>query len=185
MKFLLTFFLAFTLMLTSCTDEGKEDQLKKREEILLNKEKEFSAKEKDYQALTAMRDSLEQSIYTIDTVVVTKIPESIIGKYNGKMICTESNCTEHVIGDSRNDIWEVSQNEVKIINKSGSEKIYQPNYSGSEIKLTSELNLTTPTQSIITLQVPLETSTRIKGIREFTGNNCIAKFSVDLEKIKN
>jgi hypothetical protein len=74
---------------------------------------------------------------------------------------------------------------VKIINKSGSEKIYQPNYSGSEIKLTSELNLTTPTQSIITLQVPIEASTRIKGIREFTGNNCIAKFSVDLEKIKN
>lgn len=187
MKFLLTFFLSFTLMLISCNDQDqdKEEQLKKREEVLLTKEKEFSAKEKDYESLIAMRDSLQKHVYTMDTVVVSKIPENIIGKYNGKMICTESNCSEHVIGDSRSDIWEVSQEGVKITNKNGGEKIYQATYSSTEIKLTSELNSTTSTQSVITLQIPIENTTRIKGMREFTGNNCNAKFSVDLEKIKN
>ena len=82
MKFLLTFFLGLTLMLTSCNDQEKEEQLKKREEVLLTKEKEFSAKEKDYESLIAMRDSLQKRVYTIDTVVVSKIPENIIGKYN-------------------------------------------------------------------------------------------------------
>lgn len=172
-------------MLTSCTDQGKENQLKKREQILSSKEKEFSAKEKDYQSLRSMRDSLQKSVYTVDTVILSKIPENILGKYNGKMICTESTCSEHVIGDSRSDIWEVSQQGVKITNKNGGEKIYQAKYTESEIKLTAELNSTISTQSVITLQIPVENATRIKGIREFTGNNCSAKFSVDLEKIKN
>ena len=182
MKFLLIFFLGFALTLTSCTDQEKDDQLKKREETLLVKEQEFSAKEQEYESLKAMRDSLE---HFADTIVALKIPENILGKYNGKMICTESNCSEHVIGDSRNDIWEVSPEAVKIINKSGGEKIYLAKYSGSEIKLTSELNSPSTTQSIITLQLPADNATRIKGSREFTSNNCISKFSVDLEKIKN
>ena len=182
MRFLLIFFLSFNLMLTSCTDKTKDDQLKKREEMLLVKEQEFSIKEQEYESLKAMRDSLEHSN---DTIAALKIPASILGKYNGKMICTESNCSEHVIGDSRNDIWEVYLDRVKITNKTGGEKIYLAKNSGSEIKLTSELNSPSTTQSVITLQLPLDNSTRIKGSREFTGNNCISKFSVDLEKIKN
>ena len=173
-------------MFTSCTDQAKDDQLKAREETLLLKEKEFSAKEKDYESLKAMRDSLQNSVYSIDTVIVRKIPENIIGKWNGKMICTDSNCSEHVIGDLRNDIWEFSEEGVKISNKSGGEKLYNAKYSGSEIKLTSENNsATTTTQSVITLQLSEEKAGRIKGSREFTGNNCNSKFSVDLEKIKN
>ena len=182
MKFLFIFFLGFTLMLISCTDQEKEDQLKKREETLLIKEQEFSVKEQEYESLKAMRDSLE---HFSDTIAAIKIPENILGKYNGKMICTDSNCSEHVIGDLRNDIWEFYEDGVKITNKSGGEKIYFAKYSGSEIKLTSESNSTAATQSVITLQLSDENSTRIKGSRDFTGNNCNSKFSVDLEKIKN
>ena len=65
MKFLLTFFLGFTLMLTSCTDQDKEEQLKKREEILLTKEKEFSAKEKDYQETIYLVFFLKLSVYLL------------------------------------------------------------------------------------------------------------------------
>lgn len=182
MKFLFIFFLGFTLTLTSCNDQEKDAQLKQRELALLNKEKEFADKEQDYESLKAMRDSIEQSP---DTIVAMKIPENILGKWNGKMICTDSNCSEHVIGDSRNDIWEFSEEGVKIINKSGGEKIYVAKYSDSEIKLISENNLTATPQSVITLQLTEDNTARIKGNREFTGNNCTSKFSVDLEKIKN
>lgn len=182
MKFLVSFMLAFNLTLTSCNDQEKESQLKQRELTLLNKEKEFADKEQDYESLKAMRDSIEHSS---DSIVAVKIPENILGKWNGKMICTDSNCSEHVIGDLRNDIWEFSENGVKITNKSGGEKLYTTKYTGSEIKLTSENNVASPSQSVITLQLSEENKGRIKGSRDFTGNNCNSKFSVDLEKIKN
>ena len=177
MKFLLIFIFSCSIMLTSCDNPEKDNQLKQREINLLTKEQEFAAKEQDYESLKAMRDSLEQ---VTDSVVIIKIPQNILGKWNGKMICTDSNCSENVIGDQRNDIWEFTEDGVKIINKSGGERTYTGKYTGSEIKLTSENNL-----SAITLQVSAENTGRIKGSRELTGNNCLSKFSVDLEKIKN
>lgn len=164
-------------MLTSCDNPDKDNQLKQREMNLLTKEQEFAAKEQDYESLKALRDSLE---HATDTIAATKIPANIIGKWNGKMICTESNCSENVIGDQRNDIWEFSETGVTIINKSGGERTYRAKYTDTEIKLTSENNIST-----ITLQLSDERTGRIKGTRELTGNNCLSKFSVDLEKIKN
>ena len=177
MKFLVLFLTSALLILTSCDQSDNSAQLKERETTLLIKEKEFAAKEQDYESLKAMRDSLQHSS---DTIAVLKIPQNIIGKWNGKMICTDSNCSENVIGDQRNDIWEFSQDSVKIVNKSGGERIYAAKFTGSEIKLNSENNL-----SLINLQVSEEKSGRIKGSRELSGNNCVSKFSVELEKMKN
>ena len=176
MKVFLLLILSSLLTLTSCDKPEKDHSLKERELNLLSKEQEFAAKEKDYESLKAMRDSLQ---HVSDTTAV-KIPQNIIGKWNGKMICTDSNCSDNVIGDLRNDIWEFSEEGVKIINKSGGERLYSAKYTGSEIKLTSENNL-----SEINLQLSEEKVGRIKGTRELTGNNCLSKFSVDLEKIKN
>ena len=177
MKFLILFLSSVLLLLTSCKQSENTDQLKERETALLIKEKEFASKELEYESLKAMRDSLQ---HASNTIAVLKIPQNIIGKWNGKMICTDSNCSENVIGDQRNDFWEISQDSVKIINKSGGERRYAAKYTGSEIKLNSENNL-----SLITLQLSEEKIGRIKGSRELTGNNCVSKFSVELDKIKN
>ena len=182
MKSLLIFFSSILLILSSCKQTEKTDVLKERETALLTKERAFAEKELEFESLKAMRDSLE---LPTDTVIALKIPENIIGKWTGKMICTESNCSEHVIGDLRNDSWEFFDDQVRITNKSGSEKIYFAKVSEAEIKLTSENSSPSTTQSIITLQLTEENKGRIKGSREFTGNNCLSKFSVDLEKIKN
>lgn len=183
MKSLLIFLFAFTLTLNSCNNPEQENHLKEREETLQMKEKEFAAKEQDYESLKMMRDSLEH--IPADTMNAIKLPENILGKWNGKMICTDSNCSEHVIGDLRNDLWEFSENHLKITNKSGGEKIYTGIYNGSELKLTSENSSPSTTQSVIILQLSDQTTGRIRGSREFNGNNCTSKFSVDLEKIKN
>ncbi|MDQ0476025.1 MULTISPECIES: hypothetical protein [Chryseobacterium] len=183
MKSLILFLFTFTLMLTSCNKQGQENQIKEREAALLIKEEKFAEKEQDYEALKMLRDSLKH--LPTDTINAVKIPEKILGKWNGKMICTESNCSEHVIGDLRNDLWEFTGDHLKITNKSGGEKIYTGKYNGSELKLTSENNSPATNQSVITLQLSDQTTGRIKGSREFTGNNCISKFSVELEKIKN
>ena len=169
-------------MLTSCNDPKKDQELKQRELMLFNKEKAFAEKEQDYTRLKMMRDSL-QSIP--DTLIATQVPAKILGRWNGKMICTESNCSAYVIGDLRSDIWEITKDSVKIINKSGGTRMYSSRVDGSELKLNSDKNLLPNNKYEITLQLPVESMDRIKGNREIIRDNCTSKFSIDLEKIKN
>lgn len=185
MKVLPVICLIFLTFFYSCTDSEKEKQLEKREQELATKENEFAAKEQEFASLKAIRDSLNQIDAEIDTVQIsTSIPVEIIGKYTGKMVCTETDCTEHVIGDQRNDQWEITENGAKIINKTGGETFYSGTYSNSEIKLKSEKGDVGATVSEITLQIPETIGTRLKGTRELKRENCVSKFSVDLEKIK-
>lgn len=185
MKYFPLLIICSLLILHSCNNPEKELQLKERESALLVKEKAFELKKQEYETLIANRDSIAKLETAIDTVQInTLIPSEIIGKYNGKMICTETDCTEHVIGDQRNDQWEFTENGVKIINKSGGETFYRGIYSNSEIKLKSEKDNPNSTVSEITLQIPDNFGNRLKGTRELKRENCISKFSVDLEKIK-
>ncbi|WP_027376957.1 hypothetical protein [Kaistella palustris] len=182
MKFPLLIFLCALLFLASCENPEKEDQLQQREQNLLLREQQFAAKQQDYEDLKAMRDSIKN---IPDTLSAVQLPDMILGKYNGKMICTDSDCSEHVIGDLRNDIWEILPTGVRITNKSGGDKFYTGKVTDSELKLKSEETAGTAASSEITLQITDPNLSRIKGVRELKRENCVAKFSVDLEKIKN
>src|SRR5690606_21102055 len=107
------------------------DNLAQREQALSLKEQEFLAKEADYQQLLSLRDSLEHTAEKMPAEAVW--PEEIMGKWSGKMICTESSCSEHVVGDTRNDIWEFSPNGLKITNKTGGERHFTGNISGTDL----------------------------------------------------
>lgn len=173
-------------MLTSCSDSEKEKQLQARENSLITKEKDFAAKESEYQNLLAMRDSI---IKEADSVVINTLPADILGKWNGKMICTESNCAEHAIGDQRNDIWEFSENGktvlAKVTDRSGNLKVYSGNYSGSELKLNSNEDSTATRKTEINLIWNKLQINNLKGTRKVTANNnCVAKFTLELEKAK-
>lgn len=165
----------------ACTNTEKEDNLRRREAALQQKEAQFAAKLQDYDALKAMRDSLDQ--LPQDSTVVVQFPAEILGKYNGKMVCTESDCAEHAIGDVRNDVWEILPEAVRITNKSGGNKVYTGKITDGELKLRNE---DTPgTVSEITLPLPATVGNRLKGSREVKRENCVSKFSVELEKNKD
>ena len=181
----LIFFILLSL-LTSCSNSEKEKQLEERENSLIIKEKEFAAKEDEYRNLLTMRDSM---INKADSAVVKTLPANILGRWNGKMICTESSCAEHAIGDQRNDVWEFSENGqtvlAKVTDRSGNLKVYSGNFSGSELKLNSNEDSTATRKTEINLiwnELQLNT---FKGTRKITANNnCVAKFTLELEKLK-
>lgn len=185
MKYLPMIFCCSIFFLNSCNNPENDQKLKERESALVQKEQAFAEKEQEYESLKAIRDSLAKINVEIDTVQLSaSIPAEIIGRYNGKMVCTETDCTEHVIGDQRNDQWEFTENGVKITNKTGGETFYSGTYSNSAIKLKSEKGDPGSTVSEITLQIQDNTVNRLKGTRELKRENCVSKFSVDLEKIK-
>ncbi len=179
-------FVVSLLVLNSCDFNKKNAELMLREEKLLEKEKAFSLKESEYQNLIKMRDSL---LARKDSLQTFAIPEHILGRWSGKMICTESNCPENVIGDTRTDTWEFSENgsviSAKVTNKTGNARIYTGKYNGSEIhfKFISDSTATNKTEINIVLNDLQEN--KIKGFRDVIGqNSCVSRFSVDLDKSK-
>lgn len=182
MRFPVILSILFCLALASCDTSDKEKQLQQRETELRLREEQFASMQQDYESLKALRDSLRTAT---DSVAVTpSLPENFIGKWNGKMICTESNCSEHVIGDQRSDSWIFSSDSLKIINKTGGERAFSVKFQDTEIKLLPRQDALGSGKAEITLQINPENPDRLKGIREFSGKDCMAKFSVELEKNK-
>lgn len=187
MKISSIIFFIILLMFTSCTDSEKEKKLQERENSLMLKEKEFAAKEDEYRNLIAMRDSITQQA---DSVVVNNLPANILGKWNGKMVCTESSCAEHAIGDQRTDVWEFSENGktvlAKVTDRSGNLKVYSGSYSNSELNLQSKEDSTSTRKTEINLIWNNLQANSLKGARKvIANNNCVAKFTLELEKSKS
>lgn len=179
----LLFYIFTVTLFMGCTDNQKEQDLLQREDNLSAREKEFDAKEAEYKNLLSLRDSLQNIVPEIS--VPQELPTELQGKWSGKMICTESSCTDHVIGDQRTDIWEFSVNVVKMTTKTGTERLFRAMIEGEDLKLISEDPAHIPTRSEIILTLTDLQNGRMKGTRNLTGkDNCIAKFSVELEKAK-
>ena len=184
--FLIFFALSF-FILNSCDFSKKKAELTEREQKIAQREKEFALKENEYQNLIKMRDSLLSEKDSVETMI---LPQHFLGKWNGKIICTDSNCPENMIGDIRTDIWEFSENgsviSAKVTNKSGNIRIYNGTYNGSEMRLNFKSDSSAVKKAEIKIVLNDLQESKIKGTRESMGeNNCISRFSVDLEKSKN
>ncbi|MBK1897451.1 hypothetical protein [Chryseobacterium paridis] len=168
----------------ACNNHTKEKDLLEREQQLLEKEKLFAHKESDYQALIKMRDS----IFTKkDSVQIIAWPNEISGSWNGKVICTESNCSDYVVGDQRTDTWEFDSDSTqlvsKIINNNNLIRIYSGKFENNEIKLNFKTDSTAKKKVDMNILLNDISDTKIRGTRTVTtDNNCTAKFSVELTR---
>lgn len=179
-----TVFLVFTVsvFLISCNDKKKENDLEIREKQLLEKEKLFAQKESEYQVLLKMRDS----IFTKkDSVTAVNWPAAVAGLWTGKVICTESSCSDYVVGDQRTDTWEFDSDSTqlmtKIINNNNLVRIYSGKFENNEAKLNFKTDSTFKKQVEMNILLNDITPDKIRGTRTIAVNNsCMAKFSVEL-----
>lgn len=186
MKYLLKilFLSALPIFQISCSEEikNKQEELSEKEQSLLEKEKELALKEAEIQTMVGLQDSLESAN---DSLTVHPILSQITGKWKGKIVCTESNCQEYVIGDTRMDDWEISEKDgtviVKNLNKSGTVRVYTGKFDGS----TLVVNYTNDPASEKRLDLKISFTTvephKLSGTREARVNqSCISKFSIEL-----
>lgn len=183
-----TFPLIFLFILTifqSCDDTKKNQLLAERENTLLEKEKLFAQKESDYQSLIKMRDSLYNKK---DTVEIAKAwPAEVYGLWTGKVICTESSCSDYVIGDQRIDTWEFESDSTqlfsKIINDNKLVRIYSGSYENNEVKLNYKTDSTSSKNVEMSIIINEFSANKMRGTRSITvDNKCTAKFSVELTR---
>ncbi|ASK32716.1 hypothetical protein CEY12_08295 [Chryseobacterium sp. T16E-39] len=171
-------------LLLSCDNRQKEKKLLEREQQLLEKEKLFAHKESEYQALIKMRDSIFSKK---DSIQIMKWPTEISGSWNGKVICIESNCSDYVVGDQRNDTWEFDSDSIqlvtKIISNSNLIRLYSGRFENNEIKLNFKTDSTAKKKVDMNILLNDISDTKIRGTRTvMTDNNCTAKFSVELTR---
>jgi len=181
-------FLFLILTLVGCDDKEKSEMLAKREQELLEKEKNFAKKELEFKNLLRMRDSIFAKKDT--QIVAPQWPANIIGDWNGKVICTESNCSDYVIGDQRTDIWQFSSDSTqlvsKIINNNNLVRVYNAKMNDGEVNLNYRSDSTSRKKVEMNVVLNEFSDKKIRGVRTITvDNNCTAKFSVELTRPKN
>lgn len=178
-------FLTIVLILCSCGNK-KEQELIVRENALLEREKQLEDKEAEYDKLLKMKDSLLSVSKVKDTLPeIHQWPESLKMKWNSKMICRESNCSNYVIGDQRNEIWEFISDSTgmytNVFSNNEIKRVFTGQYLESKILLDSAKETSAKTKIKVNVMLDDIKNNIIKGTQTITGqNNCTAKFSVEL-----
>lgn len=174
-------------LLLSCHDKEREQKLSEREQALELRESSFIQKEAEYRSLLKMRDSL---IAARDSIIpVRPWPDSIAGKWSSKLVCTESSCSDYVIGDQRTYIWEFGNDSTRLVtkvldNKDELIRQYNASYSSQGIRLTFKTDSTASKSVFMDTELTQIRKGRIKGVHTISFNNdCTARFSVELTRL--
>ncbi len=171
--------------ITACRDKEREQQLALREQQLLEREKQFALKEADYQSLLAMRDSI-LSVQK-DTVAPIAWPDHISGSWNSKTVCTQSSCSEYVVGDQRNDTWEFTGDSTgiytRVIKNKKLVRILKGSFDSTSVRLSFQTDSTTGRAVETNIILDQIEPGSMKGVQTTVVNqNCTAKFSVTLTR---
>lgn len=170
----------------SC-ESKKELELQKREKALDLREQQLAEKEEDYQSLLLLRDSIaviKDSIEN-DAAAIKVWPENLRGIWNSKMLCRESNCSNYVIGDQRNESWLFVSDSTgiytNVLNAKKLVRVFKAKYIDDKIVLEFNSDTISKNRSKINVVLDDIKDNVIKGTQTITGHdNCIARFSVEL-----
>lgn len=179
---------SFTLLTYSCYDKERELRLDQRERALQVREDSLALKENEYMELLKMRDSLVAVRDSINSLPVQPWPDSIAGKWSSKLICTESNCNDYVIGDQRTYTWmfesDSLKNFIKVLNnKDELLREYIAGNTHPDIHLLFKTDSTISKSVTMDVQLNKIQKDKMRGIHLIRINdNCTAKFSVELTR---
>lgn len=183
-KSLLLFLLIGSMV--SC-ESKKEQELNEREKKIILREQQLSLKETEYNSLIRLRDSVfavrDTAKNSSDSI--TKWPETLRRSWNSKMLCQESGCSQYVIGDQRNEVWQFLSDSTGIythvINNNKLVRIFAAKYKGDKIFLEFTSDSTSKNKTKMNVVLDDIKENIIKGTQTITGkDNCTAKFSVEL-----
>jgi hypothetical protein len=162
--------------------------LKEREQLLRQKEKELTGREQDLllreQAVTVRESELNARQHQIDStsqttadtaqVVNTDLP----GRWQVKMTCTETNCEGSAIGDTKNEQWDISYENDKVVAKAYSGKnlirIYNGSYQATGLELTAD--------NPIYVNLHFTGPNRLEGTRQIQQPGCKIVYTLVAEK---
>lgn len=189
MKPISIFLLIMIVFFQSCGLNEREKKMKQQEEAIVMKEQELAAWEQRLRAkeleLDLEQNSLDSVKKQIDSVPVYNA--AIIGKWNVKMSCTETNCDGSAIGDTKNEQWYISydENDNKILVKAYSGPVlirtYVGTYKNNALKIVDEKQ---NPDALIGATLNFINDTRMDGVREIKQTTCKIVYELNARKVK-
>ncbi|MCU7549105.1 hypothetical protein OCK74_08260 [Chitinophagaceae bacterium LB-8] len=188
---IITLFL-FSLLTCSCDIRKreqiltqKENELNQKEQELFLKENALQLKEEELLRRSQSLDSLHINVPT-DTVFIN--PE-FVGLWTVQMHCIETSCPGSAVGDVKTEQWDISyQNNAtiaKVIDDAKVVRIYSGTSTSNSIEMTFQQS-NTETNKVTNMIVRLEQTAkkRLEGRREITRGpeNCKIIYAVEMEK---
>ncbi|HEY9362617.1 MAG TPA: hypothetical protein VIQ00_05115 [Chitinophagaceae bacterium] len=147
MKWIFCLLIFCLIILPGCDLRKRENQLEKRTAILNQKEQELLLKEK---SLQLKEQELEQREKLVDSTMnifnandsIKLVDSTLIGTWEVRMRCTETNCSGSAVGDVKTERWVLGYQNQNIITKAydGNKlvRIYTGKYIGDRIQLTAQ-----------------------------------------------
>lgn len=179
--------MALLLLFSGCGLKEQEKKLNERaksldekEQILLRWENELELREAD---LSKREKILDSTSHVHDTIGVYN--PDLIGRWQVKMLATETTCEGSVIGDSKTEQWEiVYQNNKYIANAMYGKnlvRVYSGIYKDDVLLLTSQPS---GADAFIKVTLRLVKANRMEGEREISQQgNCRILYSLAVDKL--
>ena len=113
MKTLKVVFLLPVFMLLGCDMRMREKELEKRRDSLNQQEKQLlflksqlELKSAELEAKEQRLDSMLKKTAPVDSALPKQL--FLVGRWNVKMVCTETTCPGSAVGDNKTEIWDIS-----------------------------------------------------------------------------
>lgn len=163
----------------------KENELNQKEQELILKEKALQSREEELLKRTQGADSINNIIAT-DSVFYN--PE-FVGIWSVRMNCIETSCPGSAVGDLKTEQWDISyqgnQTIAKVMDNAKVVRIYSGNSTSNSIEMTfQQKNSETNQFTNIIVRLEQTEKNRLEGKREITRapENCKTIFAVEMIK---
>src|SRR5690606_21578248 len=133
----------------------------------------------EYYALLKMRESI---LAVKDTLaMISTWPEYIEGQRSGRVVSTECNCSDYVVGEQRKDTWILSRDSTQLVTKVVTNnklfRVYKVSCSADIINLHFRSDSSSSRQVVMNVVLNDLMENKMRGIRILSiDNRCTAKF---------
>ncbi|MDB5263618.1 MAG: hypothetical protein JWQ14_2901 [Adhaeribacter sp.] len=194
MRWILYVTLLFIFTGSGCGLREREASVQERETALGQREKALLEKENILQLKEAELANREQQLKkatppdTINQPTVDVINPALVGRWNARMMCTETTCTGSAVGDTKTETWEISYQDGQVVAKAMTgenlARIYTGTYRNDLLQLTErvELSAAAPATQMV-VRLTLVDPTTLEGQREIIrSGDCKIVYALQLNK---
>lgn len=177
----------FVLCMAGCDIRQREEVLQQREAALNEKEQQLLVKEKTLQvkeeALLRREQRLDSTLKTDTTHLVNP---ALVGRWEVKMVATETTCPGSAVGDTKTETWDFAyQGNIIVVKAIVSEKlvrVYTGFYTGNTIELVEEVTNSQVTSKMV-IRLRIVDDTHMEGQREIVRQgDCRVLYALQLQK---
>lgn len=185
-------FLTSIILLSGCDFKERELRLNKKEEELTSKEQQLLLQEKQLQLREV---AIAQKEKMVDSTLQVNLPKdssawvdsSLLGSWQVRMECTETNCVGSAVGDKKTEQWEFSLQGLTLLATARANnkvvRIYTGHFLQDAVELTVQPTGNALQNSSMKVRLQKSSATDWEGTREIIQeDHCKIVYALGLKK---